>query len=571
MTVFALLELFSDLAFIAMTAYLTGRSRFIMRCIRRPFNPLSQFVLVVLFAFLAITDAFNTIPWGAAPLITVQLTGVLLAGITGGTAAGCSVGLIISLFIILADNSAAMLQAIFTIVAGILSGTIRFRLDIHQISPAIGASLAAIAEISQVLFIMLVSPATEVKLTATALSILMSASSVALFLWIINWIEAEQDIYGARAAQLSLDIASRTLPYLRLGFNTHSATVTAQIIFELTKVDAVSITGRYKILAFVGQGADHHKPGDPIISIAAKQTVASKVMKVINCPEDRDCPVPHCPLRSGVVVPLFSGNKVIGTIELARVNNEALSELDIRIADGLANLLSVQIQLAEIDQQRKMREKAELKALRAQINPHFLFNTISIIMSFCRTDPDKARTLLGSLATLMQQGYSHKGDFIPLEDELAAVDAYLEIAKSRFGDRLEVAVNVENSVMDCLIPVLSLQPLVENALHHGLFHKLGNCLLCIDAYREGDTAIISVTDNGVGIPPDKLALIEASKSDGVGINNVRNRLSSFYGSKYGLTITSQPSVGTEARICLPIDQILPEKSGEVSNANEHQN
>lgn len=268
-------------------------------------------------------------------------------------------------------------------------------------------------------------------------------------------------------------------------------------------------------------------------------------------PSDRGCPVPNCPLQAGVVVPLFTGSHVVGTIELARVNNETVSELDIRIADGLAHLLSVQIQLAEIDEQRKMREKAELKALRAQINPHFLFNTINIIMSFCRTDPDKARSLLGSLATLMQRSYSNQGEFLTLQDELTAVTAYLEIAKSRFGDRLDMAIHIDDAVGNMLIPALSLQPLVENALNHGLFPKLGNCLLAIEASVEAGALIITITDNGVGIPPKKLAQIRAANAEGLGLSNVHQRLASLYGPGYGLTITSEPPFGTEIRLRIP--------------------
>ncbi|MDF2570220.1 MAG: ypdA 2, partial [Sporomusa sp.] len=456
MTVFTLLEVISALSFIAMTAYLTGRSRFIMRCARYPFHPLSHFSLIVLFSLFSITGNYSALPWGE-PLITTRLIGVLLAGIAGGPITGLNVGLICGIYLALAENM-SIVSAIYIVAAGSLSGLLRLRLSFHQLTPLTGASVALVAELCQISLFTLFSDQEPIAayIVKTALPTLaVSVTGVWLFLFTVHWIEAEQDIYSARAAQLSLEIASRTLPYLQLGFNTHSATVTAHIIYELTKVDAVSITGRYKRLAFIGQGAEHHKPGEPIISAAVKEAIASKVMKVINSPADRGCPFPYCPLQAGVVVPLFTGSKMVGTIELARVNNETVSELDIRIADGIANLLSVQIQLAEIDEQRKMREKAELKALRAQINPHFLFNTINIIMSFCRTDPDKARSLLGSLATLMHRAYSNQDEFLTLQEELTAVRAYLEIAKSRFGDRLDIAVHVDDMTSNALIPALS--------------------------------------------------------------------------------------------------------------------
>ncbi len=567
MTVITLLEFISTLSFIAMIAYLTGRSRFIMRCVRHPFYLASQFPLIVLFAFLSITGNYSALPWGES-LITTRLIGVLLAGITGGPISGFSVGLICAGYLILVEKS-VVAPAIFIVIAGTLSGMIRLRFHFHQLTPLTGAGMALVIELCQICFVTLFldSPATVLlDLKAAVLTMIASISGVWLFLFIVNWIEAEQDIYSARTAQLSLDIASRTLPFLRLGFNTHSATVTARIIYELTKVDAVSITGRYKRLAFVGQGAEHHKPGEPIISAAVKDAIASKEMKVINSPADRGCPFPYCPLKGGVVVPLFTGNNIVGTIELARVNEETVSELDIHIADGIANLLSVQIQLAELDEQRKMREKAELKALRAQINPHFLFNTINIIMSFCRTDPDKARNLLGNLATLMQRGYSNHDELVTLQDELTAIMAYLEIAKSRFGDRLDIAVHVDDTTTVALVPALSLQPLVENALNHGLFPKLGSCLLAIEAYTEDDSLIVTITDNGVGIPPAKLAQIRSGRSDGIGITNVQKRLISLYGSKYGLTISSDPPFGTEVWLRIPFQTqtMTARREGEVS-------
>ncbi len=555
MTVFTLLEIIGALSFIAMTAYLTARSRFIMRCTRYPFHQASQFSLIVLFAFLAITGSYSTLPWDDQHL-TTSLIGVIMAGMAGGPISGFGVGFICAIYMLIIEYSSLPLP-LFTLVAGTLSGLLRLRFNFQQITPMTGACVALVLEFCKLILIMLLpDPTTTLSLSfkTAVLTMGITTTGVWLFLYIINWIEAEQDIYGARAAQLALDIASRTLPFLRLGFNTHSAIITANIVYELAKVDAVSITGRYKRLAFIGQGSDHHKPGEPILSAAVKDTISNKTMRVINNPADRGCPFPHCPLKSSVVVPLFSGDKVIGTIEMARVHETTVSELDIHLADGIANLLSVQIQLAEVDEQRKMREKAELKALRAQINPHFLFNTINIIMSFCRTDPDKARSLLGSLATLMQRGYSNQAELVTLQDELAAIMAYLEIAMSRFGDRLDIAVNVDDEAALALIPALSLQPLVENALNHGLFPKLGSCLLSIEAYSEDDLLIISITDNGIGIPPEKLAQIKSGRSDGVGLSNIHQRLISLYGVKYGLTVTSKPPFGTEVRLRIPFQQ-----------------
>ena len=198
-----------------------------------------------------------------------------------------------------------------------------------------------------------------------------------------------------------------------------------------------------------------------------------------------------------------------------------------------------------------MREKAELKALRAQINPHFLFNTINIIMSFCRTSPETARNLLGHLATIMQYSFAKHEDFVTIGEELEEIRAYLEIAKSRFGSRLTVAMNIAPHVLRYKIPVLSIQPLVENAIQHGLFPKLSECHLTIQANQIDETVTISVTDNGVGINQNKLTSLFSTEAEGIGIQNVHYRLTGIYGSTYGLTITSQPGAGTEAIIRIP--------------------
>jgi len=153
-----------------------------------------------------------------------------------------------------------------------------------------------------------------------------------------------------------------------------------------------------------------------------------------------------------------------------------------------------------------------------------------------------------------------------LQDELTAITAYLEIAKSRFGDRLTIAINIDDATVNTLVPALSLQPLVENALNHGLFPKLGHCFIAIESYIEDDALIITITDNGVGIPPDRLAQIQTATADGIGITNVNKRLTSIYGPEYGLSIISEPAVGTEARLRIPLqhEAAIDRKEGVVS-------
>jgi two-component system, LytTR family, sensor histidine kinase LytS len=547
-----ILEMLSDLLFFAMVAYLTGRSWFVMNCARHSTHLLSWFSMTLLFSSLSIIGSYDAIPWGNY-ITSTRLASIIVGGIMGGPIVGVSVGGISGVHLALLHGGNATHLAIVSVLIGMYAGFMKSKNSIHKMDWILGAGVAIGAEFVQYGATLLFAKSTGAEMLAngfnTLATALVSVMGVVLFLVIINLIAVEQDIYGAKAAQLSLAIASRTLPYLRQGLTAESAQITARTIYELTKVDAVSITDKEHIIALIGESAKHYKTGDPIVEQVIKQAIEGEKILTSTSPAE-DTPEKY-PLYSHVVAPLFVNGIVVGAIKLTRIGTDAISEIDMRIADGLANLLSVQIQLADSDKQRKMREKAELRALRAQINPHFLFNTMSIIMSFCRTDPDRARNLLGHLVTMMRRSFANHDDFIVLGDELAAIKAYLEIAKSRFGDRLKIDMNIEEGILHIPVPVLSLQPLVENAVQHGLFPKPDNCILKISAYMDTDKLTIIVSDNGIGIPSEKLDEIHAAQSEGVGIQNVHNRLLSIYGANYGLQISSTLDIGTRVTICIP--------------------
>ncbi len=546
------LGVLSDLSFIATAAYLIGRSRYIMKCIRKPSHPLNWFSLTVLFSLLSIIGTYNAIPW-AESLITTRLAGVLLGGILGGPLVGVSVGVISGGHLTLLEGTSAIPYAFVAVIGGLYAGLIRRKKHIAQINWVTGVVIAASAEVGQYLIVALFEKIMGLSGTMDKgvflPTTIASIMAVGIFIMIIHYIEVEQDVYGAKAAQLSLAIASRTLPYLRHGLTAKSAQVTAQIIYQLTKVDEVSITDCEKIIAFVGKKENYTRIGEPIADSVVQRTIDEEAILLS---ASADCqPIDgRQALNSSVIAPLFANSAVIGTINLSRDGIDAISEVDIRLADGVANLLSVQIQLADSEQQRKMRERAELKALQAQINPHFIFNTLNIIMSFCRTDPDKARNLLGHLATMLQRSFANR-DFVALQDELAGIEAYLEIAKPRFGARLEIVMTIDPQVLGVIVPALSLQPLVENAVQHGLFPKLYDCVLVLSACREDDVLLITIADNGVGISPDKLQSISSAYSERIGISNVYRRLQSIYGDEYGLEITSALGKGTQAYIRIP--------------------
>ena len=201
--------------------------------------------------------------------------------------------------------------------------------------------------------------------------ILVNSIGLAVFVELVSSVSREQERFGAYQAQTALKVALRTLPFLRNGLNYKSASETAQIILEMTDLDAVAITDESKILAHKGAEEDHHKPGTPLLTSATKTALASGEIAVPLTKHEIGCKNNKCRLGSAIIVPLKRWDKTIGALKLYRLKEGGISSLDMELADGLAHLFSNQLELAEVENQRKLLCDAEIKALQAQINPHF--------------------------------------------------------------------------------------------------------------------------------------------------------------------------------------------------------
>ncbi len=193
---------------------------------------------------------------------------------------------------------------------------------------------------------------------------------------------------------------------------------------------------------------------------------------------------------------------------------------------------------------------AQLAALRAQINPHFLFNSLNSIAQLIRTDPEKAEACVERLAGIFRYILRRaEKEFVPLADELQMAEAYLEIERARFGDRLRVETEVDPESLRQLIPNLILQPLVENAIKHGLSPKLGGGTVRIGAAVSDGRLDLTVGDDGLGMPDPALARVYER---GVGLRNLRDRLVRLYGPAHLPDIRSTPGAGTIVRLSLPV-------------------
>ncbi|HWJ02538.1 MAG TPA: histidine kinase [Verrucomicrobiae bacterium] len=353
-------------------------------------------------------------------------------------------------------------------------------------------------------------------------------------------------------------IAHEALQYMRRGLNEASATKIAEIIQDTAEVAAVAITDKEKVLAFLGVGCEKHQPGDQILTEVTRGVIATGEYKVVrsqyqlNCARRDNC---NCPLSVAVVVPLKCREETVGTVKLYETRDGQMHPSTIRLALGMAQILSMQIELAELDRQAQLVTKAELDALQAQINPHFFFNTLNTIIMYSRTNPNRARRLLIRLSEFFRQALKQRGNFLSLQEELDFVNTYMVLEKARFGPKLRVIQDIQPDLSVEMIPRLTLQPLVENAVKHGITPKLGPGAIKISAQREGTELVIVVKDDGVGISPEKLGMVLQpgfGSGNGVGLSNVHERLKGLFGENYGLKIQSTPNVGTTITMRIPL-------------------
>lgn len=211
--------------------------------------------------------------------------------------------------------------------------------------------------------------------------------------------------------------------------------------------------------------------------------------------------------------------------------------------------------------EQQQKRKSELKALQSQINPHFLYNTLdSIIWMAEGKKNEEVVVMTASLARLLRQSISNEEEQVPIGQEVEYARSYLTIQKMRYKDKLEFQIQVDAQIMGVPIIKLVLQPLIENAIYHGLKYKEGKGLLIVRGYREGENAVIQIKDNGAGMDEQTLShIFEKHKvnyrSNGVGVYNVQKRLQLYYGMDYGITYSSRQGEGTTASIVIPMNMI----------------
>jgi two-component system sensor histidine kinase LytS len=516
-----------------------------------------KILLSIIFGVFGIIGTYTGIHLQGA-IVNSRVIGVFVGGLLGGPLVGILSGIIAGghRFLIDIGGFTAIACGISTLSEGAMAGLLKKKFESSPYRITFALISGAIAEVIQMIIILLVArPFSEALDLVKIIGIPMIVGNgigIAAFIAITDSIFKEIENEAVYQAQLTLKIADRTLAYFRKGYNEDTARDTAKIIYDMSKIKAVAFTDTEKILAHVGIGEDHHLVGSTIQTNLTKEALLAKKYVVANTREEIGCNHSNCPLKSAIIVPIKEDDKVIGTLKLYKGQENSITKVDIELALGLAQMFSTQIELSKIDYQRELLSRSELKALQAQINPHFLFNAINTIVSLTRTQPDNARKLLIHLGNYFRTNLQQDIEVVDLYKEIEHINSYIEIEKARFGDKLDIIYDIPENI-ECKLPPLLLQPIVENAIKHGVLGKIEGGRVEIIARDNGRETKLVVKDDGVGISKEDLECLfkENDNKESIGLKNVNERLRNKYGKEYGLILESEINKGTTATMVIP--------------------
>jgi len=350
-----------------------------------------------------------------------------------------------------------------------------------------------------------------------------------------------------QAAFRALHQASLAAPHLRGGLGGADVAPAARHLRVLLGSTAVALVGTDGVVAIDG-------PADADELAATASRLAERVRatgrrQVLPRREGAD--------SEAVGAPIVVDGLVVGVVvAFASPVRAAL----VRAAGEVAQWCAAQLEAGELDASRTALAEAELRSLRAQISPHFIYNALTAIASFIHTDPPRARELVLEFADFTRYSFRRQGEFTTLAEELRSIHSYLELERARFGDRLRVTLRIAPETLATVIPFLSVQPIVENAVRHGLEPGEGGGTIRIVARDDATHTEITVDDDGVGMDPEALRDLLSTAADGahVGIRNVDTRLRQLYGPDGGLVVETATGAGTLVRMRIPKSQPLHE-------------
>jgi two-component system sensor histidine kinase LytS len=458
-------HLWLELSALLMFIYFLNQSKVFRQSVMHDDNPslLGKFLLSVAFGLIGIFGTYWGIPvvngmpdtnaFGIAfqpnfestdidGIANTRAVGVIVGGLVGGPFVGTVAGLIAGVHRILAVATfSSFMSGGITIAQGIAAGMIHKQIKNRKEQWRYGLLVGLGLEAVHMLLLYLLGEPTartsRLVFAITPAMLITNSIGVAAFIGILEAGYREKERTEALAAKIALNIANKTMTFLRAGLNEQSALEAANIIYRAAdQLGAVAITSRERILAFVG--ASRSITHSHSITTTIAQVVETGEYSIYQKKADIGCADSSCPLASQIIVPLKDDGQVVGTLVLYRLSENSISLFETELACGLAKLISTQIEISKGERQAKLRANAEVQALQAQINPHFLFNALNTISYYCRKQPATAKRLIVHLGNYYRSNLAGNDVFVTLRKEIQCVDDYVKIEMARFEGKLIV-------------------------------------------------------------------------------------------------------------------------------------
>lgn len=538
-------EFFKSFCVLFFITYIFSKLSIVKKHLKtKPAGMKEKLTLALLFGALGCVGSAIGIEFSGS-LINTRVIGVAVGGLLGGPVVGVLSGAIAAfhrVFLVKAGPATAVICGVSMIIEGAFAGYFsRYSYKFKHFW-VLAVLTVTICELFRKLMLLLfVRPFEHAVLLVRNMTVPMlviNALGVILFVAYIQKVEHEQEEMKARQSELVLAMTERISACLKHGLIAENLTQVVKTLEENTDFSHVIITNKTSpiISNLSGEALDEARISpDELRRLAARSET------------DEGYPL----LKSGeinyVAEPLLDNSELAGFLLLGKKQPPSL--YDLKLADGLGKLFSSQLTMGNLEYRSSLLREAEIKVLQTQINPHFLFNALTIISSLCRSDPHKARCVIDHLADFYRKNLRINSQMVSLKEEIAHIEAYLEIIKARYPSKIEINYEIEDWA-DCYLPPLSLQPLVENSIKHGLLPKREGGVISIRAMRQeaGHSVRIEVEDNGRGFDPSQP---QASDSNRVGLANVRKRLQNCFGDDLTWQIDTRPDAGTKITLVIP--------------------
>ena len=491
------------------------------------------------FSLLSISGTYIGLNFNGAILNTRNM-GVVAGGLLGGPYVAAITGLIAGIHraIVNLGRETAIPCAIATIIGGFLTAYVsRFAKNKDRMFFAF--LLAFVVEKLSMALILLIQ-----KDKALAQSIVknfyipmvfMNSVGAAILILLVEDIIQKSELIAGNQAKLALEIANKTLPYFR---NTENLNEVCKIIANSLGARATVITDTKEIIAGFSTDKSVINRSNIRSNNTREVLKTGEVMLVIKDDEDEIIEdffyiSPH--IKSCIILPLKEKNDVSGTLKIFFDTTEKITEKNRYLMIGLSHLISTQMEISKVENLISLLKYSELKALQSQINPHFLFNVLNTMTSLIRTNPEKAREVTIDLSKYLRYNLDNNLKSVELIKELNQIDTYIKIEKARFGDKLNIIYDVDESLYNFQIPSLIIQPLVENSIKHGILKKRDKGFVKIIVNQIDKDIEVAIEDDGVGIEQTVIDNLDKKIEENIGLKNVHQRLKLLYGE--GLNIT----------------------------------